>query len=166
MSTELIWQTTSTGSDDTLRLGEALGSRLKSPLVIELRSDLGGGKTTLTQGLAQGLGSKDVVSSPTFTLSKIYKCAGGVEVHHFDFYRLSEAGVLRDQLDESLKDEKVITIIEWSDIVADVLPPEHLSIELKLKSDNPDERQINISYPESLVGVIRAVESAYQESRP
>jgi tRNA threonylcarbamoyladenosine biosynthesis protein TsaE len=108
MSTELIWQTTSTGSDDTLRLGEALGSRLKSPLVIELRSDLGGGKTTLTQGLAHGLGSKDVVSSPTFTLSKIYKCAGGVEIHHFDFYRLSEAGVLRDQLDESLKDEKAI----------------------------------------------------------
>jgi len=63
--------------------------------IIELRSDLGGGKTTFTQGLAAGAGSKDAVSSPTFTLKKIYR-AGELHIYHYDFYRLNEPGILKD----------------------------------------------------------------------
>src|SRR3989344_4645507 len=111
MSTVMIYETVSTSSEDPQRLGQLLGRLLKSPEVIELRSDLGGGKTTFVRGLARGLGSNDTVSSPTFTLSKIYKVKNGLEIHHFDFYRLSDAGIMADQLAESLEDPKVITIV-------------------------------------------------------
>jgi tRNA threonylcarbamoyladenosine biosynthesis protein TsaE len=166
MSTELIWQITSTGSADTIALGEILGANLSGGELIELHADLGGGKTTLTQGIASGLGSKDIVSSPTFTLSKIYKCRGGIEIHHFDFYRLTEPGVLKDQLAESLSSKNVVTIIEWSDIVADVLPEDRLNIELAPRPLDPDERQVTIRYPEGKADLIRKIETDWKEVRP
>src|SRR3989344_4647612 len=100
MSTAMIWQTVSTGSDDTERLGRLLGKLLKKPEVIELRADLGGGKTTFVRGLVKGFGSQDVVTSPTFTLNKVYQGRDGQQIHHFDFYRLSEPGIVADQLAE------------------------------------------------------------------
>jgi len=161
----MIWQTRSTGSADTERLGEALGSLLKPPTLLELRSDLGGGKTTFVRGLVRGLGSKDKVSSPTFTLSRIYK-ADHLEIHHFDFYRLSEPGVVSDQLEESLQNSRVITVVEWSDIVQGVLLPDRLTIEFKPLQANVDERQIAISYPESRRKLIEGLEAALAEPEP
>jgi tRNA threonylcarbamoyladenosine biosynthesis protein TsaE len=150
MNTDLIWQIRSSGSGDTERLAELLGRLLSAPHLIELRADLGGGKTTFVRGLARGLGSKDIVSSPTFTLSRVYKTKKG-ELHHFDFYRLAEPGVLSDQLRESLNDKRVITVIEWSDIVKDVLPEDRISIEFKLRETDPDERDISIHYSQQKV---------------
>lgn len=161
----MIWQTVSTSSADTERLGELLGSQLKTNEVIELRADLGGGKTTFVRGLALGLGSKDIVASPTFTLNKIYK-AKDLEIHHFDFYRLNDPGVLADQLAESLENENVVTVVEWSDIVQHVLPKDHLTIEFEMAKTNPDARSIAISYPESKEEVIRQLETAWQGTRP
>ena len=154
MSTEMTWQTSSTGYADTERLGEILGSLIDGAEVIELRADLGGGKTTFMRGLAKGLGSTDMVSSPTFTLNQVYKCRDDLEIHHFDFYRLSEPGIVADQLEESLKDSKVITVVEWSDIVEDVLPDIRLIIELTLADADPDARQINFKYGDSKLGLI------------
>ncbi len=162
----MTWQTVSTGAAETERLGELLGQSLRSPEVIELRSDLGGGKTTFVRGLARGLGSKDIVASPTFTLSKIYRGRDGQQIHHFDFYRLSEPGVVADQLAESLNDPKVITVVEWSDIVKDVLPENRLTIELKLTEKSEDERQITITYPESRADVVKSVETAWKQIKP
>jgi tRNA threonylcarbamoyladenosine biosynthesis protein TsaE len=122
------WVIRSASSNDTERIGELLGSLIKPPEVIELRSDLGGGKTTFTKGFARGLGSKDRVASPTFTLNKIYK-SDHLEIHHFDFYRLEEPGVLSEQLEESLQNPRVVTIVEWADIVKGVLPKERIAIE-------------------------------------
>lgn len=166
MSTALIWQIISTGSADTSALGEILGANLTGGEVLALRSDLGGGKTTLTQGLARGLKSQDTVSSPTFTLNKIYKGRDGLEIHHYDFYRLDEPGIMRDELAESLNDPKVITVIEWGDIVEEVLPGNVISVELKPTANDPDERQITISYPENKSNLIHAVETAWKEVRP
>jgi len=158
----MIWQTSSTSSADTERLGELLGSRLKGGEVIELRSDLGGGKTTFVIGLARGAGSKDRVSSPTFTLSRIYK-AKKLEIHHFDFYRLDEPGILRDQLAESLDNPKAVVVVEWADIVADVLPKNRLSIEFKPTPNSSEERQITVSYPESQRKIIAELETSWVE---
>src|SRR5581483_8998174 len=140
MSTDMIWQLRSTDSADTERLGAALAKSLKPPIVIELRSDLGGGKTTFTRGLVRGIGSADKVASPTFTLNKIYK-ADHLEIHHFDFYRLNDPGVVSDQLEESLQNPGVITVVEWSDIVRGVLPDNRLIIEFQPVESDPDERQ-------------------------
>jgi tRNA threonylcarbamoyladenosine biosynthesis protein TsaE len=166
MSTELIWQTVTVNSEGTSRLGELLGNSLTGGEVIELSADLGGGKTTFTQGLAKGLGSKDVVSSPSFTLSRIYKARDGIEIHHFDFYRLSDAGILKDQLAESLNDAKTVTVIEWSGIVKDVLPNERLAIELKPTAHDPDERAITITYPQKLIRIIEKIKNNWDETRP
>ena len=165
MSTVLTWQVISIGYDETERLGELFGKAISVPAFLELRADLGGGKTTFVRGLARGLGSNDVVSSPTFTLAKTYKTKKG-SLNHFDFYRLAEPGILKAELKESLEDSSAITAIEWSDIVKDVLPAERLSIKFAPTADNPDERQITINYSESLRPIITQVETGWEEVRP
>lgn len=97
--------------------------------MIELVSDLGGGKTTFTRGLARGIGSEDQVSSPTFTLSNQYR-GSELTMHHFDFYRLLEPGIMRDEIAEVIDDKQNVTIVEWADIIADVLPAERLTIRI------------------------------------
>lgn len=126
---------------------------------------MGGGKTTFVRGLAKGLGSSDIVSSPTFTLTKNYKIIKG-NLYHYDFYRLTEPGVLKDELQESLNDIAAVTVIEWSDIVKDVLPEQRLSIKFAPTANNSDERQISIKYPESLRGIVVEVESNWEEIKP
>lgn len=161
MSTEMTWQISSTGSADTERLGKLLGSLIDGQEVIELRADLGGGKTTFVRGLAAGLGSDDMVSSPTFTLNKIYKCRDGLEIHHFDFYRLNEPGIVADQLSESLANEKVITVVEWSNIVSNVLPNKRLIIELALSKEEPDARKIKFKYEDTKMGLVDRLQTAW-----
>jgi tRNA threonylcarbamoyladenosine biosynthesis protein TsaE len=161
----MIWQTFSTSSAETEKLGEFLGSRLTGSEVIELRSDLGGGKTTFVKGLVRGAGSKDNVTSPTFTLSRIYN-AKDFQIHHFDFYRLNDPGILAEQLSESVSNDKAVVVIEWAEIVKDVLPDEHISIEFKPTVSSPDERQITISYPESNRQIIAQLETDWEEIRP
>lgn len=161
----MIWQILSTSSAETERLGGLLGSRLTGGEVIELRSDLGGGKTTFVRGLARGAGSKDNVTSPTFTLSRIYH-AKNLEIHHFDFYRLNNPGILADQLAESLASNKSVVIVEWADIVKNVLPKGRISIEFKPTANDPDERQISISYSDSLQSMITKLETDWTELEP
>jgi len=110
-------------------------------------SDLGGGKTTFVRGLARGMGSKDKVSSPSFTLSNEYT-AKGLTLHHFDFYRLSEPGILKQELAEVLADAQAVTVVEWADIVEDVLPNNKLTV--RIKATGEEGREIELSYPEQL----------------
>jgi tRNA threonylcarbamoyladenosine biosynthesis protein TsaE len=164
MNTGMIWRTSSISSDGTEKLGALLGSGLKGGEVIELRSDLGGGKTTFVKGLVRGSGSADRVSSPTFTLSRIYKTAG-FEIHHFDFYRLDDPGILADQLAETIQGGNVV-IVEWAGIVEDVLPTERIAIEFKPTAASPDEREIVLTYPESARDLIALTQTAYAEEKP
>lgn len=158
----MTWQTLSIGPADTEKIGELLGRILSDGETIELRSDLGGGKTTFVKGLAHGLGSESKVTSPTFTISRIYHGKNDLEIHHFDFYRLSKPGIVTDELAESLNDPKVITIVEWSDVVQDVLPQDRLTIEFKAVANNPEEREIVIKYPEVKQDLVKALETAWE----
>ena len=119
--------------------------------MLELTSDLGGGKTTFTRGLVRGSGSKDRVGSPTFTLSREYN-APKFTVAHFDFYRLGEAGIVGDELDEIIHDPAYVTVVEWGDIVHDVLPEGRVTVKLELTGE--DTRLITITYPETLAYVM------------
>jgi tRNA threonylcarbamoyladenosine biosynthesis protein TsaE len=159
------WVIRSTSAEDTERIGKILAGLLKPGEVLELRADLGGGKTTFTKGLVQGFGSHDRVGSPTFTLNKVYKTPN-LEVHHFDFYRLDDPGVVADQLKESLEDPKVITIVEWADIVAGVLPQGHITIEFKPVADNEDERVVTFEVPQSKMDIIEKLRNKLSESQP
>lgn len=120
----------STSSAETESLGEKIGRRLKGGEVIELISDIGGGKTTFVRGLAKGIGSQDAVSSPTFTVEQQYR-AKNLTLHHFDFYRLSEPGVIQHELQEVIDDKRAVVVIEWSDIVQGVLPEQRLVVRIK-----------------------------------
>ena len=162
----MTWQTSSTGSAETESLGELLGKLLKPPVVLELCSDLGGGKTTFVRGLARGLGSNDTVTSPTFTINQIYHGRDGVIINHFDFYRLNEAGIVADLLDEAVNDPQVVTVVEWSDIVQNVLPKDHIKVELRLNANKEEERQINFSYSSRHANLIHQIETDWMRLKP
>jgi len=130
-----------------LALAARTGSKLRGGEVIELISDLGGGKTAFVRGLAAGMGSQDPVKSPSFTITNQYK-ANDLTLYHFDFYRLKEAGIMRDELAEILDDPKAVVVVEWGGIVEDVLPASRLSISIKAKSETG--RLFKFSYPTSL----------------
>jgi tRNA threonylcarbamoyladenosine biosynthesis protein TsaE len=115
--------------------------------VVELISDLGGGKTAFVRGLAVGMGSRDAARSPSFTLSNQYR-AGQLTLHHFDFYRLSEPGIMKDELAELLADRQAVVAVEWAGIVDDVLPPARLTIRIAATAET--ERKFIFEYPESL----------------
>jgi tRNA threonylcarbamoyladenosine biosynthesis protein TsaE len=130
MNTGTTWQINSTSSDETEALGRKLGARLRGGEVIELTSDLGGGKTTFVRGLAAGMGSKDHVSSPSFTISQVYN-AGNLTLHHYDFYRLPEAGLMAPELAEVIADPQNVVVVEWAGVVEDVLPNGSLTIAIE-----------------------------------
>ncbi|MCA9327007.1 tRNA (adenosine(37)-N6)-threonylcarbamoyltransferase complex ATPase subunit type 1 TsaE [Candidatus Saccharibacteria bacterium] len=143
----MTWQMQSIDSASTEAFGERIGKYLKGGEVIELISDLGGGKTTLVRGIARGAGSTDTVSSPTFTVSKEYR-ADRFTIMHFDLYRLPEAGIIADELAEYIGDEQVVTIVEWADILQNVLPKERLTIRLTQTGEHT--REVACIYPASL----------------
>ena len=134
--------------EDTKALAQALGRALRGREVIEFISDVGGGKTTFVKGLAEGLDIHDTVQSPTFTISRIYNARDDLELHHFDFYRLNEAGIVADELAESLHEPNAIVAVEWGEIVHDVLPANRITIRLTSLGDT--ERAVTITTPNGL----------------
>ena len=127
-------------AEETMDLGRRLGARLGPGDVVTLTGPLGSGKTTLTKGIAEGLGVGDPrwVTSPTFVL--IHEYPGRVPVYHIDAYRLAgPADAEALGVDELLFGDGV-AIVEWADRIADALPDERLDIRLAHRA--ADERQL------------------------
>ncbi|MBQ3464375.1 tRNA (adenosine(37)-N6)-threonylcarbamoyltransferase complex ATPase subunit type 1 TsaE [Candidatus Saccharibacteria bacterium] len=119
---------------------ERLGKSLKPPLVFELIGDVGAGKTTFTRALAKGLGIKTPVTSPTFSISnRYYSKEKSLELIHYDFYRLSDPGLMSFELSEALADKNAIIVIEWGDFIKDLLPKNHPTVSFKIISDTTRE---------------------------
>ena len=114
----------------------------KQATVIELIGDVGVGKTTFVRGLAEGLGIKEPITSPSFTISKAYVCPDGRTLVHYDFYRLTDPGIMSEDLAENLKNPNNIVVIEWSDSVKDILPEKHIIINIKYNDDGSRELEI------------------------
>lgn len=138
----------------TTDLAVKLGRNLRGGEVIELLSDLGGGKTTFTKGLAQAVGSHDKVHSPSFTIENEYK-SNNLVIHHLDFYRLADAGIMRSQLAEILKDPRAVVVVEWADIVNQVLPPDRLTVEIQVTGDQT--RRFKFTYAEEYQYLMRGL---------
>ena len=124
---------------EMLDYGKELGLSIKAPAVIELVGDVGAGKTTLTRGIAEGLGIAEPVTSPSFTIVKRYPFVDSSNAQcylaHYDFYRLPDPGIMSEDLLESIADKNTITIVEWANTVADVLPKNHTKITISLNED-------------------------------
>jgi tRNA threonylcarbamoyladenosine biosynthesis protein TsaE len=119
--------------DETRELAERIGRATQPGDVILLVGDLGAGKTVFTQGLAQGLGVKVPVNSPTFVLLREYP--GRLTLYHYDLYRLGniEQTVMREW-QEFLYGEGV-SVVEWANRAEGLLPREHLLIEFAIESE-------------------------------
>ncbi len=128
---------------ETRACGERLASLLQPPIVLALHGDLGAGKTTLTQGIAHGLGIRQRVTSPTFTLVNEYTLANARRLVHIDGYRLSPGEAETIGLDEILYDERAIVIIEWAERVAEWLPVDHL--EARISALDGDKRKVVVT---------------------
>ena len=122
-----------------LDFGKNFAKRLTGPKtrVIELVGDVGTGKTTFTRGLALGLGITEPITSPSFTISKSYALPQGGRLVHYDFYRLSDPGLMADDLAENLADPNNIVVVEWGESVANILPSDHTKITINY-TDNGD----------------------------
>lgn len=110
--------------------------------IIELIGDVGAGKTTFVRGLAKGLGIKEPVTSPSFTISKTYALPTGGHFIHYDFYRLSDPGLMRDQLKEALIDDKNIIVVEWGNSVKNILPKNRTIINVIYNEDGSREVKV------------------------
>lgn len=130
------------------QFGQQLGSRLRGGEVLELIGDIGAGKTTLTRGIARGLGVSDTVTSPSFTISCNYPGRDNLALRHYDFYRLTDAGIMSMELAESTSDPHSVTIIEWADSVRNILPADHVTIRIQYLADSG--RQLDISVSKSM----------------
>jgi tRNA threonylcarbamoyladenosine biosynthesis protein TsaE len=113
-------------SDEMERLGENLARELlekarSGAVLVQLNGDLGAGKTTLTRGMARGLEIEGRITSPTFTVHKEYMASDGkTRLHHFDFYRLKELGVIAGELKELLGEPGNIIVVEWGGVLGEL----------------------------------------------
>lgn len=116
--------------DDTKAWGARLGALLKAGDLLVLSGGLGAGKTTLTQGIAQGLRVRGPITSPTFVIARVHpSLAGGPDLVHVDAYRLGGLAELDDlDLDASL--EEAVTVVEWGRGVAEQLSEDYLEVTL------------------------------------
>jgi tRNA threonylcarbamoyladenosine biosynthesis protein TsaE len=123
--------------------GQALGLQLNGGEIIELIGDVGAGKTTLVKGIAIGLNITDNVQSPSFTINRVYEGRDSISLSHYDFYRLSDAGIMADELAEVINEPKIVTIIEWAEAVQNVLPADRLTINIIATGE--DSRRLDVS---------------------
>ena len=128
----------SRNEDELMSWGQKLAAFLKAGDVLVLTGDLGAGKTTFTKGLAQGLGIKQMIKSPTYTIVREYE--GRLPLYHLDVYRIGQDPDSID-LDDFLFGEGV-TVIEWGELLATSLPDDYLQLNL-LKKDEGRELEFH-----------------------
>jgi len=132
---------TTKGADATQAVAEAVGSQLRVGDLVVLTGELGAGKTTFAKGLARALGVTQPVTSPTFTIVQEYE--GRVPVAHVDVYRLDRIQEVHDLGFEELLEGRV-TIVEWGEAIALVLPRDRVDVRIALDDDVDDRRILEV----------------------
>lgn len=131
-----------TSGKGTQKLGEKLAKKIKLGMVIALISDLGGGKTTLTQGIAKGLKIKSKIVSPTFVLERIYQVPKrDWLLYHYDLYRIAPDDMLVDEILNNA--EENVVLIEWAEKIKAELPRKTVQIKISIMDEN--KRKITIT---------------------
>ncbi len=126
--------------EETEAVGAALGRQLKPGTVIAYQGDLGAGKTAFTRGVACGLGAKESVTSPTYTIVNEY-LSGKYPLFHFDMYRLASSDDLFDIGWEDYLDRGGVCAVEWSENVADAMEN---AIVVTIEKLGEDSRKITL----------------------
>ena len=129
--------------DATRAFGRLLGAKLEAGDTLALSGDLGAGKTTLTQAIAEGMGIEAEVSSPTYAL--IHEYPGRISLFHADPYRLENAADALSFGFEEYFERSGVVVVEWAERVAALLPDERLDLTLEIA---PPPVSLNVSLPD------------------
>lgn len=136
---------------ETKHVAASLANFLFPGSTVLLEGQLGAGKTTFTKGLAEGLGIKRAIKSPTYTLIREYT-EGRLPLYHMDLYRLEESGADEMGLDEYFEGDG-ISVVEWGSVVAEDMPEAYVKISLSVSGEEGTERDL----------VIEAVGAEYEQ---
>lgn len=126
--------------DEIIALGTKIGKSAFKNMVITMNGDLGAGKTTMTKGIAKGLGIEKIVNSPTFTIMKIYE--GRLTLYHLDVYRVNN--VESDFELEEYFELDGLCVIEWANQIKEILPSSYMNIDIIDLGDNKRRLEISI----------------------
>lgn len=132
----------SVGEKDTIELGKKFAKTLSGGDTVLLVGELGAGKTHFCKGIAKGLGIKENVPSPTFTLHNVYY--GKLTLNHFDFYRLSREEGESLGFEEVIGGKSCVSVIEWPFNCPRLLPSSYIKVEFTFLSGDAAKREINI----------------------
>ena len=137
---------TTRSAKETIKLAKDFAQKLKGREVIGLIGDLGSGKTTFTKGIAEGLGIKELITSPTFVILKQYDGRienRKIEVIHIDAYRAETPDDIKSVgIEDYFGRDDVVVVVEWAEKVKEILPKSTIYIEFKYRYK--DEREISI----------------------
>ncbi|MDD6734672.1 MAG: tRNA (adenosine(37)-N6)-threonylcarbamoyltransferase complex ATPase subunit type 1 TsaE [Lachnospiraceae bacterium] len=129
---------------ETKRAGYEIGCRVKPGSIYALYGDLGVGKTVFTKGLAEGLGIKEDVNSPTFTILQIYE-DGRIPLYHFDVYRIGDPEEMEEIGYEDYFFGQGVCLVEWANLIDELMPKETVSIRIEKNPEKGfDYRRITI----------------------
>lgn len=123
-----VWDSYS--PEETFAIGEALGLAAKPGEVYTLIGDLGVGKTVFTQGVARGLGIREHVNSPTFTIVQVYE-EGRMPFYHFDVYRIGDVEEMEEIGYQDCFYGEGICLIEWANLIEEILPEKYVQITIE-----------------------------------
>lgn len=126
--------------DEIIALGKKIGELAFPNMVITMNGDLGAGKTTMTKGIALGLGIDKIVNSPTFTIMKIYD--GRLTLYHLDVYRINNAE--SDFELEEYFEMDGLCVIEWANQIKELLPDNYMNINISDLGDNKRLLEISV----------------------
>lgn len=142
---------TTHSKEETQALGKKLALQFGPGVVVTFTGDLGAGKTTLIQGILEGLGALPPYPSPTFVLMNEYRLESGlpsngmVRIYHADAYRVGAADFEKLGFVEWCTDPEGLVLLEWPERIAEILPAQRIDITLKTLSET--EREIQVRTP-------------------
>ena len=136
---------TSSSPKKTRELGEILGSCVEPGQIILLSGNLGSGKTVFVKGIAEGMGIKDQITSPTYSLINEY--TGNPSLFHLDLYRLENSSRLNDIGVLDYLEREGVMVVEWPEILKDIIPDDYLEIIFCRESEklNTEKRELKFS---------------------
>ena len=127
---------------DTIEFASKFASKLEKNDIVILSGELGSGKTKFVQGVLKYFGLENEISSPTFTIVNEYN-SEKVNIYHFDVYRLADVDEFYAMGGEEYFTQG-ICLIEWGEMIEDILPPDYIKITFKKNDENEEYRELQI----------------------
>lgn len=139
---------TSGSANETQNIGKALASKLKSGSIVALFGELGSGKTQFIKGICSGLGVKEIITSPTFIIINEYNSPVAGKIFHFDLYRMKNKKEVLDLGFEDYLNSEGIILIEWPELIENILPLQTNKIHLFHSGVDENTRDIRMDVSE------------------